>query len=53
MDAAKAEDFMRELTKLSHQFGVGITSGANLYMLENDDHMRTYRLDDDSNLQFS
>ena len=53
MDQEKLNQFLNELTDLSHKYGLGITGDATLYVLEPpDDSERRYSCDDDSQLEF-
>ena len=50
---ASTKAFLAELTKLSHQYSLGIAGEPELFILEDDDTTREYRIDDESRLSFS
>ena len=51
-DSQKADEFAAALTKLSHEYGIGITGNPVLFMMEPEDSDRYYICNDDSELQF-
>lgn len=51
MEDDKLQQFLTELTALSHKHGLGI-NGAELYELESDDSERRYTCDNNSLLGF-
>ncbi len=53
MTDADTTAFLAELTKLSHKYGLGVAGNAELFILENEDESREYRIDDESRLSFS
>jgi len=51
-NSQKADEFAAALTKLGHEYGIGITGNPVLFMLEPDDADRQYICDEASVLQF-
>ncbi|WP_088346645.1 MULTISPECIES: hypothetical protein [Rhodomicrobium] len=54
-DATEAvlQAYLQELAELSHRYGLGIAGDAELFILEDEDGSRSYRLDEKSHLTFS
>ena len=52
MDDEKLQQFVSELTALSHKYGLGITDEPHLFVLESDDASRRYSCDQESRLHF-
>ena len=48
----KTARFLLELTMLSVRHGVGIAGQPTLFVMEQDDYDRTYKIDDNSKLSF-
>lgn len=46
----RTEAFVRELTDLSHKYGIGITGSPALFLLDRDDFALAYDCDDQSKL---
>ena len=46
----KVECFLAELSEISTKHGIGISGEAVLFMLENEDHVYKYVIDDESRL---
>ncbi len=46
----RTEAFVRELTDLSHKYGIGITGSPVLFLLVRDDFALAYDCDDQSKL---
>ena len=46
----RTEAFVRELTDLSHKYGIGITGSPVLFLLDRDDFALAYDCDDRSKL---
>ncbi len=42
--------FVSELTRVSHEFGLGIADRPTIYILESDDYNFSYRCDGDGKL---
>lgn len=51
--SADVDQFLCELTQLSHRHGLGLTNGASLYLMEPEDYARTFAASDDSDLTFA
>ena len=49
-DAGQSEAFARELSALSHKYGIGIAGSPSLFVLEQDDFALTYACDEESRL---
>jgi hypothetical protein len=45
-----AEQFLRDLTALSLAHGIAITGKPTLFLMEHEDKVLAYRIDDESNL---
>ena len=49
--AQRADQFAFELSELGRKFGIGIAGTPTLYMLESDDYLFNYSVDDESQLR--
>ena len=47
---AQLQEFLRDLTALSHRHGIGITGSPTLFLLERDDFALGYGCDEKSKL---
>lgn len=45
--------FLNELGELSRRYGLAITEGATLFLMDDDDYVRSYVADDESCLSFA
>lgn len=45
--------FMRAVEQASHFYGIGLTDGSTLFILEPGDEQRRYSVDDESRLSFA
>lgn len=49
---AKMEGFLAELGEISRRYGIAISDGATLYLMEPDDYARSYSTSNESDLTF-
>jgi hypothetical protein len=52
-DSKQLDGFLAELAELSRRFGLSISDGAFLYVMEPEDYARSYSADDESALSFT
>lgn len=53
MSEDKLRTFLDELTRVCREHGIGLTDGAELYIMEQEDHARAFSANEQSELSFA